>query len=62
MLYKNANTTGFIPDNIIYQSNTAGMGTGCQFIISSQQGGLGFILNDANQVLFGKHGVPHLRH
>ena len=54
VLYKNANTTGAIPQNAIFASGTSGRGNNCQFIVSSQQGGVCFIVNDANQVLFGE--------
>lgn len=57
-LYKNVNTSGRIPANIIFQSYTSGQGTGCQFIVSSQQGGSMIIVDSAKKVLFGKDRPP----
>lgn len=59
VLYKNANTTGAIAQNAIYSSGTSGKGQGCQFIVDSQQGGVAFIIDNQNNVLFGEeHDLP----
>ena len=58
VIYKNANTTGQIAANIIFQTGTAGQGSGCQLIVTSQQGGSVLIVNSANQVLYGKDRPP----
>ena len=54
VIYKNSNTSGLIPANAIFQTGTAGQGTGCQLIITSQQGGSLLIVDSAQQVLYGK--------
>ena len=53
VLYKNVNTTGTIPANAIFASNTYGQGQGCQFIVTSQQGGTAIVIDNQNNVLFG---------
>lgn len=57
VIYKNVNTTGRIPANSIFSTGTAGKGTGCQLIVTSQQGGTVLIVNSANQVLYGEHAA-----
>ena len=54
VIYKNSNTSGLIPANAIFQTGTAGLGTGCQLIITSQQGGSLLIVDSAQQVLYGE--------
>lgn len=58
MIYKNVNTTGTIPANAIFSTGTYGQGTDCQLIVTSEQGGTVFILNSANDVLFGEPTTP----
>ena len=54
VLYKQVNITTPGPGTAIFSSGTYGQGQGCQFIVTSQQGGTAIVIDSANNVLFGK--------
>lgn len=58
VVYKNVNTTGTVPANAIFETSTYGKGTGCQLIVTSEQGGTVLVVNSANQVLYELPRVP----
>ena len=59
VVYKNANTTGAIYANAIFETGTYGQGSGCQLIVTSEQGGSMIVVDSANQVLYGEDTPPH---